>query len=468
MVIQIYYQFFLLTLSYKYFTFRQFSKIIKHKIIGGSMFVKFALLVLVSFLLIVPASPQQIKKTGGFARISGMGANPYIVDPYFMTVNPAWGAYYDNFLFGDLGSGAGTSTDFAAGGTGQFFAANFGFGNKFTLGGFLSRNDFQGFSITAPDPLSRVPGYTLGVVNAINALGISPTVVALNNNVELFSTLRMGRMAFGFGLAYASTTNEVNNAGTTQVGGGSTQASASQVGINGGLLADFTSSLRLDAGVSLILPSANFKPRIGAETSVSETILLINARLFTKFSSKVTLVPIFSFITASGTQDLGLGDSTRSTDLPSVTAFNIGLGVNYTVGDFLLAGGLSLANASITTASTPTTPELSTSYFVFPVWNVGLEWNMTDWFVARLGYIATTAKLTNETPAFQTPTPSDKNETIQTLFVGPNGATLGVGFRFGDFSIDATVNEGVLRQGLNNIGGGGPTFAYMSVSYALP
>ena len=93
---------------------------------------------------------------------------------------------------------------------------------------------------------------------------------------------------------------------------------------------------------------------------------------------------------------------------------------------------------------------------------------MTDWFVGRLGYVATTAKMTVESSATQTPVTTDKNETIQTLFVGPNGATVGVGFRFGDFSMDATVNEGVLRQGLNNIGGGGPTFAYLSVSYALP
>ncbi|MGB8319334.1 MAG: hypothetical protein WCE54_14470 [Ignavibacteriaceae bacterium] len=431
------------------------------------MFIRYTFLVLLSLLFVVPANSQEIKKTGGFARLSGMGANPYIVDPFFMTVNPAWGTYYDNFLFGDLGSGAGTSTDFAAGGTGQFFAANFGLGNNLTLGGFLSRNDFQSFAITALDPLSKVPGYNMGVVSRINNLGISPTVVPLNNNVELFGTMRMGRLAFGLGLSYASTTNEFNTAGNPPVGG-STQATASQFGINGGILADFTSRLRLDAGVSLIFPGANFKPAIGAETSVSETIFMINARLFTKLTSKVTLVPLFTFITGSGSQDLGLGDSTRSTDLPSLTAFNIGLGVNYSVGDFLLAGGLSLANASITTASTPGTPELSTSYFVFPLWNIGLEWNMTDWFVARLGYVATTAKVTVESPATQTPVISDKNETIQTLFVGPNGATVGVGFRFGDFSMDATVNEGVLRQGLNNIGGGGPTFAYLSVSYALP
>jgi len=48
------------------------------------------------------------------------------------------------------------------------------------------------------------------------------------------------------------------------------------------------------------------------------------------------------------------------------------------------------------------------------------------------------------------------------------GATVGVGFRFGDFSLDTTVNEDVLRQGFNTIGGGGITFAYLTASYVLP
>ncbi|HVO73915.1 MAG TPA: hypothetical protein VMT35_07825, partial [Ignavibacteriaceae bacterium] len=129
-----------------------------------------------------------------------------------------------------------------------------------------------------------------------------------------------------------------------------------------------------------------------------------------------------------------------------------------------------LANLSLTNPSSPGVPELSTSFFVFPIWNLGLEWNMTDWFVARFGYTAATASQTQETPAAaRVPAlRNDVDEEIQTFFVKLLGATVGVGFRFGDFSLDATVNEGVLRQGLNNIGGGGPTFAYLSVAYALP
>jgi hypothetical protein len=88
---------------------------------------------------------------------------------------------------------------------------------------------------------------------------------------------------------------------------------------------------------------------------------------------------------------------------------------------------------------------------------------MNDWFVARLGYVASTGSRTVETTSGGV-----TSENINTFFLPAPGATVGVGFRLGSFSLDATVNEDVLRQGLNNIGGGGATLAYLSASYALP
>jgi hypothetical protein len=90
---------------------------------------------------------------------------------------------------------------------------------------------------------------------------------------------------------------------------------------------------------------------------------------------------------------------------------------------------------------------------------------MTDWFVARLGYVALTGKHTYQVPSGG----NTVTEYVQSYFIPTvTGFRVGVGFRLGDFSLDATVNEDVLRQGFNNIGGGGSTFAYLSTSYALP
>jgi hypothetical protein len=283
----------------------------------------------------------------------------------------------------------------------------------------------------------------------------------------------MGSTSFGLGLAYASTTNE-----SSPAGGQTATGSASQFGVNAGLVTKLTSSFLLDAGFSLVMPSASFEPGQGNTTESSQTIILVNARVFWNVSSKLAFVPSVGFVSASGTVDNGTTQTTTSTDLPSYSVISVGLGSNYHVGDFLLAGGLGFATASRTISSTETTPELSTSAFIFPVWNLGVEWLMNEWLVARFGYVATTQSVTTESNATQTPETNDINEVIVSSFGGPygvssvgGGATVGVGFRLGNFSLDATVNEDVLRQGLNNLGGNGGganTFAYLSLSYSMP
>jgi len=405
--------------------------------------------ILVISVLIGASAYAQYKQTGGYARVLGMGNNPYIVDPYETTVNPAWAGYYPNFLFGDLGSSAGA---FASGGVGQFVSANFHVGGGLTLGGMLTRNDFNGISIARLDPG--------GIVTQINGAVGANSVVPLNNNLELFGSYKFGNSVVGLGVAYATTTNE-----TKPATGTGTLGSATQIGFNAGIVTKLAGKLLLDAGASLILPSASFEPATGNKSDFSQTIIGVNARAFYSYSSKLSFVPSLLFLTASGTGDV----RGTSSDLPSATIISFGIGANYEVGDFLLAGGPGFATVSTTQTSTNATPELTTSIFAFPVWNLGVEWNMTDWFVARFGYTALTLKTSTETAA----TATTVNETIVTSFLGPNGtngggATVGIGFRLGNFSLDATVNEDVLRQGLNNIGGGGATFAYLSLSYSIP
>lgn len=403
-------------------------------------------------------SYAQYAQTGGFARLMGMGNNPYIIDPYVMTVNPGWAGHYHNFLFGDLGSGTG----FGSGGTGQFIAANFHVGGGLSLGAMLTRNDFNGFSIGALDPFSRLDGTQLpggphGVVNRLNSM-VPNSVLPLINNLELIGSYRSGNTSFGLGVAFASTTNEA-----TPAGGSTSTGSASQLGFNVGIVTKLSGNFLLDLGASFMMPGAKFEPAQGNTSEVSQTIILANVRAFWQYSSKLAFVPTLVFLTSSGTFDNGTTTTTVSGDLTSYSLIMFGIGSNYSVGDFLFAAGPAFATASSTISSTETSPEVSTSALIFPIWNLGVEWNLTDWFVGRFGYVAATASVTNEQPASATTI----NEFIVTRFV-PVGATVGVGFRLGNFSLDATVNEGVLRQGLNNIGGGGPTFAYLSLAYAMP
>jgi len=418
---------------------------------------------LVIFCLILSVSitySQEIKKTGGYARLTGMGSNPYVVDPYFNTINPAWNGVYNNFVLADIGSAAGSP--FSAGGNGQYISGSFRVGDNWTLGGILARTDFNGMSIALLDPGSNGSSSLSypGVVSTVNQITGETSVIPLDNNVEAIGTYSFGQTIVGLGIAYANTSNNVN-----PPTGGSTEGSASQLGFNLGVISDLTRSLKFDIGASFVLPSASYKPDTLNETSASQTIIMVNGRAFWNLNKNLKLVPIILFVTESGTIDSG-GSSAASVDMPSLTRFDFGLGLNYQIGDFLIAGGATFSTSSLTIqAVNSVSPELSFSETIFPIWNIGVEWSMLEWFIGRLGYIAYTGSSSDE---FQN-TATSKTEVVSTFFApSQRGATLGVGFRFGDFSLDATVNEDVLRQGFNTIGGGGPTFAYLTASYALP
>jgi len=277
------------------------------------------------------------------------------------------------------------------------------------------------------------------------------------------ATYRLRNTIIGIGLAYAGTTNDITTPAFGATPAFNSEGSASQLGFNLGIITDITRNIKLDIATTLLLPSASFKNSNSGdtETKASQTFIGVNARAFWKVNPNLSFVPIFTFLTVSGTIDSG-GTLTGSSDFPSLTSFAFGGGLNYKIADFLLAGGVLFSSNSLTI---PGTPELSNSATLFPIWNLGAEWQLLDWLYGRLGYIAITGSTTIETPTSATTV----SEFVATFF-GPSqrGATLGVGFRFGDFSLDAFVNEDVLRQGFNIVGGGGSTFFLITTSYALP
>jgi len=408
------------------------------------MFKKFFYLLFV-VLLVVNVSAQEVDKfdrSGGYARVEALGSNPFIVDPTNLTVNPAYAALYTNFLWGDIGSAAAAAND----GVGQFAGLNFKLNKEITLGAILSRSDFNMNSISQLDPGGLVAGFNANVPGA----GIIP----LDNNFEILGSLNAGNMTFGLGIAYAASSMESKPA----VGSGP-KNSASQIGVNAGLLGKLTPDATLDVGVSLVLPSVSYTPAGGSEAKASQTFIAVDARVFYKMTSKMSIVPLVSFMTVSGKYEV----AGTSTDIPSVMNLGVGFGINYKAGDLLIAGGPSLVMQSQTTpAVANASPELKDSKLIFPNWNLGAEWQFTDWLIGRLGYSAHTESITNQSVASAT----TKDEMTFTGFK-KGDVTVGVGLRFGNFALDATVNDDIIRQGLNNIGGGTPTLAYVSASYGF-
>ncbi len=433
------------------------------------MLKRISAIVVFSILLISISFAQDIKKTGGLARLSALGGNIYVIDPFFNTVNTAWNGVYNNFILADLGTVAGGP--FSPGGFGQYISGSFSVGKSLTLGGILARNDFPAVGIALLDPgaNSTIGLPFSGVVSTVNGLRGGGSVIALDNNVVLMATYKLRNTIIGFGLAYAGTTNDVTTPAIGAVPAFTSEGSSSQLGFNLGIISDITRNIKLDIAGTLLLPSASYKESTSGdiETKASQTYIGVTARAFWKVNPNLRFVPIFTFLTVSGTIDSG-GTFTGSVDFPSLTSFAFGGGLNYKIGDFLLAGGVVFSSNSLTIpASTApvVTPELSNSATLFPIWNLGAEWQLLDWLYGRIGYIAITGSATSEAPAS-----ADAVSEFVATFFGPSqrGATLGVGFRFGDFSLDAMVNEDVLRQGFNIVGGGGPTFFLITTSYALP
>jgi hypothetical protein len=405
------------------------------------------LLVAVVFCTLTSAQ-EKFDKSGGFARVKALGMNQFVLDPENIKYNPAYIGKYNNFLWGDIGDNSGPS--FGDGSSEQFVGVNFQVFKGFNLGLILSRTDTraQYISISQIDPGGLIPTISPAI-----------TLPPVENNFEVMGSFDLDKLTVGLGLALVGATDESKPAT-----GGSTLTNVSQLGINGGIVFDLSEKINFDASFALIMPGGTYEPPApGKKEEASQTILAINARSYIGMTQKMTLVPVIDFSAISGTYN----DGTTDFDLPSVTQLGIGVGMQYKVGNFMFIGGPSLMVSSTTYAAlktssgTQTDPEMTDSYTYFPNWNLGAEWLATDWLICRMGYYSMTGLFTDETKA----TATTKNERIRT--VNTQGKfTLGLGFRFGGFGLDATVNSDVLRQGLGNIGGG-PTFAHISASYGF-
>ncbi|MCB9206246.1 MAG: hypothetical protein H6610_00675 [Ignavibacteriales bacterium] len=391
----------------------------------------------------------QESKSGSFARLKSMGNNPFVSDPTDMMVNPAWGNYYNNILFGDLGETI--ANNFESGGIGQFLTVNFDVAKNFTVGATLARKSFQSsLSIANLDPYNIV-----GETN--NALGTSG-LVEMDNNWVIMSSYNFSGHILGFGISYASTISE-----TKPANGGGIRADANQLGINIGYLGKLSPILKLDLSAVLLFPGTTYETPQSSETKFSQSVISIIGRGFYKADSRFTIVPCGKIVKTSGTADLGDANGITTTDLPSMLSFQFGVGVLYKFENFLFAGGPSFGILEEKTPSVSgVSPELTRTTNSFPIWNFGAEWNMIEWLIGRIGYRSKTNTVSNETVA----SPTNSNETIFTSFdPAIGGITLGIGFKFSGFSLDATINEDVIRQGFNNLGGGGATFAYVSAGY---
>lgn len=462
-------------------------------------------------LVMATASLFADAKNGGIAREIAMGGsqsgsglilNPFVMDdPALLLLNPAYQAMYKDYAWMNIGGGTVNGLSTANNGYGQQNAGvAFGLGRSWSFGAILS------YDPSAVNGVSSLLRGVLGVPSIVRRTGEGgggQVIPAVANMWEVVAAYEMGGAKFGFGFSYGhsnrDSTISVPAPGTSV----STEASAHVFGFRLGMNLDLGSGSALDASAALRLDKATDNidltpaPTGGTDDgdySATGTEFQFQARGKFKMSNKVNFVPygLIAILSAEPKEDkapAALAAVPIGSEKLTALAYAVGVGGEYKTPSFYLSGGISVQSARAKVelneptlpapAPPPGSSTTTVTYFALPVFNVGGEWWFTDWLAGRGGYYRSLGNVKFETEGStgSTPLPSTEgNLTIPNslLFIGgitpttnDGLITLGLGFRFGGFALDATVSEEALRRGLGLIGSQDNinTFGYLTSSF---
>ncbi len=448
---------------------------------------KLAIIVLLSLVVVGLIYSQA--KPGGIARQVSMGGsmtnsnlvlNPFIIDdPALLLLNPAYQGIYNDYLWSNI-----------AGGRIE--------GNSSNDNGYGNQNAGVAFSVADAFAVGLIMSYDPTSVNSLQNLlqsypqyqRSSQTVPQIYNVWELVGSYKLSSMTLGLGLMYGWSNRTDDYKYTSPISTQKNERYASLLSVRVGAIMGISDDLSLDFSGHLRLGSATDKitrtPEVtgnGGEYEASGTEMLLYARAKMKVSDKFNFVPygMFGFGSAEPkekTQPTGLTKATAKLEY-STSVYALGIGGEYKTQNFYFAGGLSFQHyAQETDRKRPggasDTLKNTWIYTGLPVINLGGEWWLTEWLSGRIGYFRSIGSYNykNEYPNYTYE--SNQSYEHSWLIIGglnPSSydgiVTLGVGFKFGGFALDATVSEEALRRGLGLIGSnnGINTFGYLTASY---
>ncbi len=449
---------------------------------------------IVGILAIATGAALADAKPGGIARQlsmggasvgSGLALNPFIFrDPAYMLVNPAYQAWYKDYIWLNIAGGrvAGFSTSDNSYGA-QNVGVNFALAKRFTLGAILSYD---------PSVANTVVSSLASFVNTVQP-GRAQTGLAPVEVFELTGTVNLGSMDVGVGLLYGRSKNDASTDGPPPASVNA-EHSASVFGIRAGLLWKLGRGSAVDASAAFRMDNASDditgtnsagSPTNNGEYSASATEISVVGRATLRTSRRVSFVPYaaFGYISGEPKQDSPPTGSTafQGTSKSSATVFAVGAGLEYRTSEFYLAGGASWQTASLKTETTPPPPGATTtvtnSVTGLPVFNLGAEWWFLEWLAGRFGYYRSFTTTTNKT---EPPTGAPITETnrftgVSIVSIGNYSGTdnslitLGIGVQFGGFALDAMVSEDALRRGLGLLGSDDNlnTLGYVTANYSF-
>jgi len=415
------------------------------------------LAIMLLFVMAVAAFAQSIPS--GTGRYEALGNSRFILDAATdINHNPAWTNYYRNYAFGDIGRETiGDVENFAL--TGQYAGATFGVGKKLNLGMILNRSDFSWGNFNnsrwGDDPEELRP----------DEVNVSSPIVPFKGLIGYTVSKN-----FHLGLApyYSAWSSDYTDTDTNQT---AFDRSSSSLGGTLGfvyLIKKGWVEGALDFGMNKY-KSEITEPIIGGRTRTrsaeSEGGIEFGANfrawIYPKTNSKLAVVPVLGFSTFSWNPKWNNGSETGTGPNYSWMNINGGVGINIPVLDDIQLGGGFIVEYNTSKADSGNF-EFKNTEFILPRFNLAGETSIADWLTARFGYsravrmIKSEHKLDTRTREWNFLQESDFTQTI----------SIGAGFHFGRFSIDATVSERWLKDGINFISGtNNELFGVISASY---
>ena len=269
--------------------------------------------------------------------------------------------------------------------------------------------------------------------------------VELNNTIGFLYGINMSNMNLGFSLDMAFDKNNASYDNDDADIHTSSDASVTYVKLGAGASQDkFDVSLILDV------------PMMSDETTEFTTFgATVTGRYFLD-TDMGTLVPAVILAFGSSTHKVTIGDnSAKLTATDIVADFSLGYNLSVTDASMLFAGVEALG------VSMTSVEDDSYTNTVAPKFYLGVESQVKEWFAARFGgskkYMILGA------------TSEDDDATAKTSSSSaPFDVSLGATFSFGNFDLDANVDEALLFNGPNFITGNTSAFsADLALSYTF-
>ncbi len=449
------------------------------------------------FLIVVSTMVFSQAKPGGIAREAAMGGsqagtglvlNPFIMDdPSLMLVNPAYQAWYRDYGWVNIAGGALTGTSTGGGPVGndgyghQNAGVAFSLNDSWNLGGILSYDPTAVNFVSTTISGVAVPGFA-SFPSIVQGRAPQP-IPAVANVWEVVASHHVSSMDLGLGFMYGWSNSDLKNSAANPR---NTEASSNMFGFRAGAIFNLTNEDVLDLSGALRFENATDKIENSGGSagnySASGTEFQFTGRLKCKASNKVNFIPygflgILNADPKENTPPVGTA-ATTVVEHANILAYGFGAGGEYRTQTFYLAGGVSWQSARLRGEYTPTsaagTTTNTTTYSAIPVVNLGAEWWFTDWLAGRGGYYRSIGNVNIKSES--NANVSEGNVSAPNSFVAIGGlnpatwdglVTLGLGFKFGNWSLDATVSDEALRRGLGLIGAQDNinTFGYMTASY---